>query len=428
MDNKLTFPNACIEEDVGRVSYLLSSQQVSPEILHKGLLHASKEGNTQILEILLDDGVTVNFCNSDGKFGLIAASSNGHTERVKLLLDHNVQVNLQNNKGQSALMIASRKGHTVTVKLLLYYNAYVDLLDNEGWSALMAASDAGHTETVKVLLDHNAQVDLQANEGWSALMAASQEGHTEIVKILLDHNAQVDLQDSDGMTALMAANDEGHTETIKLLLDAQMGLLDSEGALALELARRGGHTDIIQLLSAHGANTAPPQQGATPPDTQPGKDHTVQKTQEEMCDKQRNMKKTQEEMGDEQRHIKKEIQELKLPIEGFQIGQQPHPPATTSLHRVREDLKLSHLFQELLPLAAEWHNIGILLDLPPGLLDTIKRDFGQSRDCLREMLKAWLKTTAPPPTWERVVDAVKGFDQNKAEAFHNKYCTNTRVL
>jgi len=207
----------------------------------------------------------------------------------------------------------------------------------------------------------------------------------------------------------MVATQEGHTETVKLLLDynAQVGLFEEISALFL--ARRKGHSDIIQLLSAHDANTTPPQQGATPPDTQPGKEtlhhkvQTIKKTQEEMCDEQRNMSE-------------KEIQEL-------QVSQQPHPSATAALHRVRKELKLSHLFQELLPLAAKWHNIGVLLDLPSELLEVIESDFSQPSDCLREMLKAWLRTTTPPPTWERVVDAVNRFDQNKAETICSKYCS-----
>ena len=75
-------------------------------------------------------------------------------------------------------------------------------------------------------------------------------------------------------------------------------------------------------------------------------------------------------------------------------------------------------------MASRWLSIGTLLGLPEGELDAIKANHSVDViDCLREMLKVWLKTVDPPPSWERIVEEVKMFNEKKAEEIHTKYCS-----
>ena len=71
--------------------------------------------------------------------------------------------------------------------------------------------------------------------------------------------------------------------------------------------------------------------------------------------------------------------------------------------------------KKLLPLAADWINIGILLGLEEDLLQEIKQNERQERNCLRVMLSAWLETEDPPPTWNGLAEAVELFDEEIAE-------------
>ena len=73
------------------------------------------------------------------------------------------------------------------------------------------------------------------------------------------------------------------------------------------------------------------------------------------------------------------------------------------------------VFDKLLPLAAEWRNIGVLLDISNDKLQAIKCDEQQVNGCLREMISEWLKSTDPQPTWNNLADAIKPFDPQKAE-------------
>ena len=62
----------------------------------------------------------------------------------------------------------------------------------------------------------------------------------------------------------------------------------------------------------------------------------------------------------------------------------------------------------LFPEAKHWHNIGILLDIPESILEQIECDYlGSCQDCVREMIKTWLKQVDPLPNWSDLAEAVQ---------------------
>ena len=68
----------------------------------------------------------------------------------------------------------------------------------------------------------------------------------------------------------------------------------------------------------------------------------------------------------------------------------------------------------LIPLASDWKNIGIILELEHSELNTIQADYpNQSRNCLREMLNIWLKQSHPEPTWQAIAEAVDLLDDKQ---------------
>ncbi len=334
------------------------------------------------VKVLLDHGAQVDLQMENGWFALMVASGCGFFKTVHMLLDHGAQVDLQNEDGGSALRAASYYGHPEVVRVLLDRGAQVDLQKEDGGSALMGASYYGHLEVVRVLLDRGAQVDLQKEDGGSALMGASYYGHLEVVRVLLDRGAQVDLQKEDGGSALMVASYFGHTEVVRVLLDrgAQAGLQDEYGNSALKQAQDKGHHEVIQLLLDHGAG-----------DKHGSHDSAASGPSE---------------------HDKP----VKLPQRTDSEIRQEQPPSSS--------LTLPNAFRELLPLASEWQNIGTLLEIPPGTLEDIKSNNPHRvKDCLREMLTEWLKTTDPHPTWENLAEAIHPFNQIKAMEIRHKYCT-----
>ena len=82
--------------------------------------------------------------------------------------------------------------------------------------------------------------------------------------------------------------------------------------------------------------------------------------------------------------------------------------------------KLKDVFGELLPLAAKWKNIGVLLDIPVHILDKIQSDEDGVDNCLREMLSQWQKLV-DLPTWKDLADAVDKIDKQKSTEIREKY-------
>ena len=113
---------------------------------------------------------------------LYHACRNGATERVRQLLDEGAPVDKKNRHGKTALMVASLLGRTEVVQLLLGKGAAVDEKNKHGRTALMYASEGGRTEVVKLLLGKGAAVDAKDKNGRTALRWAS--GRTEVAKLL----------------------------------------------------------------------------------------------------------------------------------------------------------------------------------------------------------------------------------------------------
>ena len=89
-----------------------------------------------------------------------------------------------------------------------------------------------------------------------------------------------------------------------------------------------------------------------------------------------------------------------------------------------DQINISGAFRETINIAAEWKNIGTLLNIPQSTLNTIDHDEGRNgaNSCLRVMLAMWLQRTDPPPSWAELADAVEPFNPSKAKEIETKYC------
>ena len=239
---------------------------------------------------------------------LIEAAKNGQTEMVQALLEAGAKVNAK-KKNWTALTVAVWNGHTETAKVLLAGGAKVnektkvsEVSNIFGWTALMLAASGGHAESVQVLLDAGEKINaaikvrrspvsapqviaptrqntdttadrirhlrLQkrgilgepnlhkgAQAGMTSLMMAAVEGHTNIVTILLETGADVNKKDKDGRMALMHASSYDQFSIVRCLLHAgaKVNVKDKYGSTALMRAAMSGNREIVQALLAKGA-------------------------------------------------------------------------------------------------------------------------------------------------------------------------------
>ena len=55
-----------------------------------------------------------------------------------------------------------------------------------------------------------------------------------------------------------------------------------------------------------------------------------------------------------------------------------------------------------------WHNIGLELGISSGSLDSIEASANQNPGkCMTDMIKDWLNSGTPQPTWAALVEALK---------------------
>ena len=60
---------------------------------------------------------------------------------------------------------------------------------------------------------------------------------------------------------------------------------------------------------------------------------------------------------------------------------------------------------EILDVSAEWYNLGLLLKVKTGTLDSIRTEFYPHKNRLREVVKAWL-AAGDNPSWKTLRDAL----------------------
>jgi glycerophosphodiester phosphodiesterase len=122
---------------------------------------------------------------------LAMATKANFIEIVRLLVEASVDINYQDDQGETALHVAARFGRDECAKLLLDGNA-VQKADTElvektyAWSPLFIACVDGSPGIVDLLIDAGADLDKLDSSGWTAKEHASLRGHIGIARRLSD--------------------------------------------------------------------------------------------------------------------------------------------------------------------------------------------------------------------------------------------------
>ena len=86
--------------------------------------------------------------------------------------------------------------------------------------------------------------------------------------------------------------------------------------------------------------------------------------------------------------------------------------------------------EEVFDARAKWYDIGVNLEVPVGTLNSIRAQYHDPQDCLREMLMVWLKTIDPQPTWKALVNALRSRvvgEAKLADELEAKWCPKLDV-
>ena len=223
---------------------------------------ASRNGDTQTVQLLVDCGADVNVLNGDGQTPLHTAAD-GKKDCPKLcfiLLKHNAKIDAVDKDGNQPLHLAWKRGHTKTSHLLLSNGADVNALNEDGQTLLHTAAGGwkDYPELCSILLKHNAKIDAVDKDGNQPLHLAWKRGHTKTSRLLLSNGADVNALNEDGQTLLHTAaggkKDCSKLCSILLKHNAKIDAVDKDGNQPLHLAWKRGHTKTSHLLLSNGAD------------------------------------------------------------------------------------------------------------------------------------------------------------------------------
>lgn len=218
---------------------------------------ASKEGNVEMMTVLIDNGADVDAADQVGRTPLMHAGTSKNPAAVRLLIESDADVNAKDTFIGGPLAWTSGFGSAESVQDLVDAGAQVETVGAAtGYTPLIWASGFGDSGSIPILVDAGANLEAKDTvDGGTALMHASRTGKIEGLRTLVKAGANVNARDRNGKSAFLnaAGHSSGSTDKLIVLIEAgsDMTAKDNSGRNALELARNrtdAQATEVIALL------------------------------------------------------------------------------------------------------------------------------------------------------------------------------------
>jgi ankyrin repeat protein len=232
------------------------------------LLFAVRDGNTDMVRLLLELGANLEQTSGNHTTPLLIALLNGQVGLATELLEKGANPNAADDYQRAALFAAIDLRNFNHDKYPFMYNDGRDPLDLINALLKKGADPNLRTDTVPVhgLMQFDASwVNF---DGQTPFIRAALSGDIEVMRLLLEHGADPNIATAQGSTALMAAaginwipaqtyshSEADFVEAVKLCLDrgGSVNATNSLGLAAIHGAANRGWVSVIQILADHGA-------------------------------------------------------------------------------------------------------------------------------------------------------------------------------
>lgn len=182
------------------------------------LVRAAQQDDIEKVQEALLNGAKINTRDKlTDATALEFAVRNGNLEMLQLLIASGADPNSSSSKGQTALMLIGDQATRDIVSVLLTAGAKVTARDNDGDTALAEAAAYNDSDVVKALIDSGAQMNVQNKAGQTALMRAAERNLVNNVRLLMHAGADFNLRDKEGKTAMTYAREQGNSQVIRLI-------------------------------------------------------------------------------------------------------------------------------------------------------------------------------------------------------------------
>ncbi|OJJ62017.1 hypothetical protein ASPSYDRAFT_85712 [Aspergillus sydowii CBS 593.65] len=143
---------------------------------------------------------------------------------VQLLVDAGVDINYQDQQGETALHVAARFGHEKCARILLKGNddqkADTELAEHAySWTPLFIACVDGSLSVVEAMIEAGADLERVDSSGWTAKEHAALRGHLEIARCLAKVTAAPELSEVEPVLVVPSATSPPLSQSQSSLLE-----------------------------------------------------------------------------------------------------------------------------------------------------------------------------------------------------------------
>ena len=218
---------AAVGGDTERLRALLdlNADPESPDESRQTLLHhVSHFGCLETAALLIERRANVNAtCRYNGfatsnVCPIHMAASTGQTEVVQLLLDHGASINARDSAGRTPLYCAATAVKPDVIEVLLENRADPDIRTITGNSALHASTTQDH-RCAEILLRHGANPNINEATGRRPLNLAALRRCHVVAELLIEHGADVNYQNAGDYSNFTAAAVFGNVQMAQLLIN-----------------------------------------------------------------------------------------------------------------------------------------------------------------------------------------------------------------
>lgn len=203
-----------------------SSFAKGEEKVNEQLFQAVKQGDTNFVKKLIENGANINAQNSNGQTATMIATYHNDVKTAKVLIEAGADVNIRDQMKNNPFLYAGAEGLIDILKLTIKAGADPTITNRYGGTALIPASEHGYVAVVNELLN-NTKIDVNHinNLGWTALLEAiflndGNEKQQQTIQLLIDNGADVNLTDRENVSPLQHARERGFKEIEEILLKA----------------------------------------------------------------------------------------------------------------------------------------------------------------------------------------------------------------
>lgn len=219
---------------------------------------AVRNGDNDLVKLMVDSGANVDASNADGQTALHLAALQGQEQIIKTLFIARANPTLKDREDRTPLHLAAERGHTSSVEFLAdVFKASVFDRARDGSTLMHLAALHGHSDTAMVLYKKGVPLLMPNRFGARSIHTAAMRGHVGVITNLVSKGEDVDCVTNDNFTALHLAVEAGKSVVVEALLGlgAKVHIKGGKiGETALHIASRidevRGHKCIKMLLKS----------------------------------------------------------------------------------------------------------------------------------------------------------------------------------